>query len=150
MHYLYALVMLTAFWVLRKGFTGRSYVWWMVAFWVQFWHHIEHALLQGQVVYGANFFGAPAPISLIQMVGFLHGPASTGFNGLMQGPAPDNAGWLLFLVRRVEVHLFYNTIVTLPMIVAMYYHLFPSPEEAARMHCSCAWHAPAAEDRDPA
>ena len=45
LHYGYALVMLIGLWVLRKGFTGTSHTWWMVAFWIQFWHHIEHFLL---------------------------------------------------------------------------------------------------------
>ena len=71
MHYAYAIVMLLGLWALRKGFTGRSYVWWMIAFWIQFWHHIEHALLQYQVIAGHNFLGAPGPISLIQMVGLI-------------------------------------------------------------------------------
>jgi hypothetical protein len=39
----------------------------------------------------------------------------------------------------VELHLIYNTIVFVPMVVAMYYHLFPPPStEAPR--CTCAWH----------
>jgi hypothetical protein len=140
MHYLYAIVMLVLLWVLRKGFTGRSYRWWMIAFWIQFWHHIEHALLQGQVIYGANFFGAPAPISIIQMIGFLEGPASTGFNGLMAGPPRHEFSALMLAVRRVEVHLFYNTIVFIPMAIGMYLHVFPSPEEEQHVGCSCAWH----------
>ena len=60
LHYGYALFMLVAFWVMRKGFVGRSYYWWMAAFWIQFWHHVEHALLQYQVLAGHNFFGALA------------------------------------------------------------------------------------------
>ena len=43
--------MLIGIWVLRKGFTGRSHTWWMVAFWIQFWHHIEHLLLITQATY---------------------------------------------------------------------------------------------------
>ena len=50
LHYGYALIMLIAFWILRKGFVGQSHWWWMLAFWIQFWHHIEHALLQGQAI----------------------------------------------------------------------------------------------------
>ncbi len=140
MHYLYAIVMLIALWILRKGFTGRSYVWWMIAFWIQFWHHIEHALLQYQVIAGHNFMGAPAPISIIQMIGLIEGPASTGFNGLMAGPPTHPLSALLFAVRRVEVHMIYNTIVFIPMAIGMFYHLFPSPEEEQHMGCSCAWH----------
>lgn len=139
LHYFYALIMLIAFWVLRKGFVGRSYVWWMIAFWIQFWHHIEHGLLQYQVISGVNFFGAPAPISTIQMLGFLEGTPDTGFNGLMKGPPAHAFSGLLLAVRRLEVHLFYNTIVTIPMVVAMFYHMFPSPGEEAHMGCNCSW-----------
>lgn len=140
LHYFYALIMLFAFWILRKGFVGRSYYWWMAAFWIQFWHHIEHALLQYQVIAGANFFGAPAPISVIQMLGFLAGTPETGFGGLMSGPPAHPFTPLMLAVRRVEVHLFYNTIVTIPMVVAMFYHMFPSPGEEAHMQCNCTWH----------
>jgi hypothetical protein len=140
LHYFYALFMLAVFWFLRKGFVGRSYYWWMAAFWIQFWHHIEHALLQYQVLAGHNFFGAPAPISIIQMLGFIEGDASNGFGGLLAGPPVHPVSMLLLGVRRLEVHLIYNAIVTVPMVIAMYYHMWPSPEEEAQMHCGCAWH----------
>ena len=68
LHYAYAFIMLVAFWILRKGFTGRSYVWWMIAFWIQFWHHIEHALLQGQALLHHNLFNSPVPMSVAQLV----------------------------------------------------------------------------------
>jgi hypothetical protein len=45
LHYGYALAMLVGIWVFRKGFRGVSHTWWMVAFGIQFWHHIEHFLL---------------------------------------------------------------------------------------------------------
>jgi hypothetical protein len=140
LHYFYAIFMLAVFWILRKGFVGRSYYWWMAAFWIQFWHHIEHALLQYQVISGHNFFGAPAPISMIQMLGFLEGTPQSGFNGLMTGPPQHAFSGLMVAVRRLEVHLFYNSIVTIPMVVAMFYHMFPSPSEEERMHCNCVWH----------
>jgi hypothetical protein len=139
LHYGYAIVMLVALWVLRSGFTGRAYVWWMIAFWIQFWHHIEHALLLGQVIYGANFFGAPAPISCIQFLGFMEGTGPNGFNGLMTGPPSHSLTTLIFFVRRVEVHMFYNTIVFVPMVIAMFYHMFPRPGEEQHMSCNCAW-----------
>ncbi len=140
LHYFYAIFMLVAFWTLRKGFVGRSYYWWMAAFWIQFWHHIEHALLQYQVISGHNFFGAPAPISIIQMIGFVAGSPETGFNGLMAGPPKRPWDPLMLAVRRVEVHMFYNSIVTFPMVVAMYFHMFPKPSEEAHMKCNCTWH----------
>ena len=109
LHYGYALVMLIGLWVFRKGFVGRGYTWWMIAFWIQFWHHIEHALLQGQVIVGHNLFGSPVPTSIVQL-------------------------WL----PRVQLHLFYNSIVFIPMVIGMYYHLLPSVVEAAHMRCTCA------------
>lgn len=109
LHYGYAIVMLAALWALRSGFTGTSYMWWMTAFWIQFWHHIEHALLQGQAIVGENLFNAPVPVSIFQL-------------------------W----IRRPELHLIYNAAVFIPMIIAMYYHMFPSEEEEAQQTCTCA------------
>jgi hypothetical protein len=109
LHYGYALVMLVGIWMLRPGFTGRSAVWWNIAFGIQIWHHFEHALLQGQAIAGHNLFGSPVPMSILQL-------------------------W----IRRPELHLFYNALVFIPMVVAMYYHMFPPPqEEGAR--CACAY-----------
>jgi hypothetical protein len=109
LHYGYAIVMLIGLWILRTGFTGRSSTWWMIAFGIQFWHHIEHALLQGQVIAGANLFGSPVPVSILQL-------------------------W----IPRVELHLFYNTIVFIPMMIGMYYHMFPPVGEEAHAGCACA------------
>jgi len=112
LHYGYAVIMLASIWALLPGFVGRSRTWWLGALVIQFWHHIEHALLQGQVIAGRTIFGASKPTSLLQL-------------------------WL----PRLELHLFYNTVVFIPMAVAMYYHLFPSAPEAAQMRCSCALHS---------
>jgi hypothetical protein len=109
LHYSYALVMLIGLWILRSGFVGRSRTWWMIAFGIQFWHHIEHALLQGQALVGAHLFNSPVPVSIAQL-----------------------------FIPRVELHLIYNSIVFVPMIVAMYFHMFPAAEDASRMQCSCA------------
>jgi hypothetical protein len=110
LHYGYALVMLIGIWVLRKGFAGRSHTWWMVAFWIQFWHHIEHFLLITQATIHHNLMGKPVPYSIIQ-----------------------------FFIPRVQLHLFYNSIVFVPMVIAMYYHMFP-PEGEAPAACSCSWY----------
>jgi len=110
LHYGYALVMLTGLWMLRPGFTaGSDRHWWTIALSIQFFHHIEHFLLQGQYLLGHNLFDKPVPTSIVQL-------------------------W----VPRVELHLFYNTIVFIPMMIAMYYHMFPSPA-AGRQQCTCAW-----------
>jgi len=109
LHYGYAIVMLAALWIFRRGFVGSSYTWWMIAFWIQFWHHIEHGLLQAQAALGHNLFGSPVPISIIQL-------------------------W----IRRPELHLIYNTIVFVPMVIAMYRHMVPLQSERVRMRCTCA------------
>ncbi len=112
MHYGYALVMLAGLWVLRSGFTGvNDRRWWTIALAIQFFHHIEHGLLQTQALLGHNFFGQPVPTSLAQL-------------------------W----VPRVELHLFYNTVVFLPMVIAMYYHMFPTSQGTTTQTCTCAWH----------
>lgn len=111
LHYGYALIMLIGLWILRKGFTGRSHTWWMVALGIQFWHHIEHALLQYQAITHHNFFHSPVAVSILQL-------------------------WF----PRVELHLFYNSVVFIPMVVGMYYHMFPPAGEVQRAKCNCAWH----------
>jgi hypothetical protein len=111
LHYGYALVMLIGIWVLRKGFSGTARTWWTVALVIQFWHHIEHLLLISQATLHHNLYGKPVPMSVLQ-----------------------------FFFPRVELHLFYNSIVFIPMVIAMYYHMFPSPEEQNQDACTCAWH----------
>ena len=70
----------------------------------------KRTLCAYQYLLGQNLFDRPVPTSLLQL-------------------------W----VPRVELHLFYNTIVFIPMVVAMYFHMFP-PAEAGRVTCTCAWH----------
>ena len=47
----------------------------------------------------------------------------------MEGPVPTSL--VQMWVPRVELHLFYNTIVFIPMVVAMYYHMFPTGSDAS-------------------
>jgi hypothetical protein len=104
--------MLIGLWLLRSGFNGRvDRFWWLLALGIQFFHHFEHALLQAQAIAGHNLLGRPVPTSLVQI-------------------------W----VPRVELHLFYNTIVFIPMVIAMYHHMFPAPATNARRQCTCASH----------
>jgi len=111
LHYGYALVMLAGLWLLRPGFTGSDdRRWWTVALVIQFFHHFEHLLLQGQYLLGQNIFDRPVPTSLLQL-------------------------W----VPRVELHLFYNTIVFLCKVVGMYFDMF-LPGASSRTACTCAWH----------
>src|SRR6476469_2114995 len=109
LHYGYAVVMMIAFILLRHGSTGSARTWWNTARWIQIWHHFEHLLLLVQALTGAYLLGAKVPTSIAQLV-----------------------------FPRIELHLFYNTIVFIPMVVAMVQHLRPKPEELARMRCSCA------------
>jgi hypothetical protein len=111
LHYAYALVMLIGLWVLRSGYTGvLDRRFWTIALAIQFFHHIEHLLLILQSTTGYYLGSRPAPTSIAQL-------------------------W----IPRVELHLFYNTIVFIPMVVAMYYHMFPTRSEAAGQKCTCNW-----------
>ena len=108
MHYGYALLMLAGLWLLRHAYVGRGRKWWMAALVIQVWHHFEHLLLLIQALTGSYLLGRTAPTSIVQLV-----------------------------FPRVELHLFYNAVVFLPMVVAMYYHLRPSQAEHDEMECSC-------------
>ena len=110
LHYGYALIMLVGIWVRRKGFTGRALTWWTIALVIQFWHHIEHFLLIYQATTHHNFWHKPVPCSVLQL-----------------------------FFPRVELHLFYNTIVFIPMVIGMYYHMFPPGNEKRNMNCTCEW-----------
>jgi hypothetical protein len=82
----------------------------LVGLWILRPGFTGHFLLQTQALSGHYLFDRPVPTSIVQL-------------------------W----VPRVELHLFYNTIVFIPMVVAMYYHMFP-PVESGRAMCTCAWH----------
>jgi hypothetical protein len=109
LHYGYAIVMLVVLWLLRSGFVGKSRWWWNLAIVIQLWHHFEHLLLLIQASAGTNLAGRPAPTSIAQLA-----------------------------FPRVELHLFYNAIVFIPMVVAIVFHWRATPEERAQMRCDCA------------
>jgi hypothetical protein len=111
LHYSYALIMLVGIWVLRKGFTGLGRKWWTTALVIQFWHHIEHLLLIIQATTHHNFWHKPVPFSVLQL-----------------------------FFPRVELHLFYNSVVFVPMVIGMYYHMFPPESEVQHNNCTCVWH----------
>jgi hypothetical protein len=108
LHYGYALVMLVGLFLLRPGFVGRAKAWWAVALVIQFWHHIEHLLLLIQAQTHTFFFGGAVPTSVAQTI-----------------------------FPRVELHLFYNSIVFIPMVVAFYLHRRPNERELRATTCSC-------------
>lgn len=110
LHYGYALVMLAGLVILRPGFTGAARTWWTVALVIQVWHHLEHLLLLGQAVLDRNLAGEPVQTSIVQLV------------------AP-----------RVELHLFYNAVVFVPMVVAMVLHRRPATSTSGEVPaCNCA------------
>lgn len=108
LHYGYAIVMLVALFLLRPGFAGRARAWWTVALVIQFWHHIEHLLLLIQAQTHHPFFGQAVPTSVLQL-----------------------------MFSRAELHLFYNSVVFIPMMIAVYYHLRPNERELNAMVCQC-------------
>jgi hypothetical protein len=108
LHYWYALVMIIGLVLLRPGFVGRARAWWTVALVIQFWHHIEHLLLLIQAQTHVFFFGGTVPTSVAQ----------TAF-------------------PRVELHLFYNSLVFIPMMIAVYLHQRPNERELRATSCSC-------------
>jgi hypothetical protein len=110
MHYGYALLMLIWLLLLRPGFKGQARTWWNVALGIQIWHHFEHLLLLLQAQTGMYLLGREVPTSVIQL-----------------------------LVPRVELHLFYNTIVFIPMIVAMVLHRRADEATRAEAICTCAY-----------
>ncbi|MBI1758186.1 MAG: hypothetical protein HYR62_03030 [Actinobacteria bacterium] len=109
LHYGFALVMLGGLWLLRAGFHGRATRWWVIALGIQVWHHLEHFLLLVQAQTHHYLFGASVPTSIIQQ-----------------------------FLPRVELHLFYNALVTVPMAVAVVLHLRPNAGERAVARCTCA------------
>lgn len=104
LHFGYAVFMLAGLIVLRSGFSGASRIWWTISLAIQSWHLVEHFALQAQAIIGVNMFGSPVPISFVQV-------------------------W----VPRPELHLFYNAVVFIPMVVAMVLH----KRHPSGATCSC-------------
>jgi hypothetical protein len=110
LHFAYAVFTFGGLLLLYPAFGGRARSWWLIAIVFQSWHFLEHALLQGQVLFGVYLFGASGPIGIGQL-----------------------------LISRVELHLLYNTLVTLPTILGIYYHFYPPAKESqGQMPCTCS------------
>jgi hypothetical protein len=92
LHFSDVLLTLIGLLVLRHGFRGEARRWWTAAIVVGVWHLFEHSLLLGQALTGATLFGAPQPTSLVQLA-----------------------------VPRVELHLFYNSLVLAAILMALAY-----------------------------
>lgn len=107
MHFTYAVLMFGGLVLLRPGFRGAARGWWTLSLVIQGWHLVEHTTLQLQAIAGQNLFGSPVPTSFVQV-----------------------------FVPRPELHLLYNLIVFVPMIVGMWLHTRPA--QAAVNGCTCA------------
>lgn len=58
------------------------------------------------------------------------------------GKVPTSVGQIR--IPRIELHLIYNTLVFIPMVVAMYRHLYPPARDAVKMVYT--WRSPAPTD----
>lgn len=113
LHYGFAVVMVVVLGLLLPGFSGRGRLFWMVAFGIQIWHFIEHQILFYQAATGDNWWDSKVPVSVLQHYWF---PGT-----------------------RPELHLLYNALVTIPMVVALYFHMYPPPRERSEpRECTCA------------
>jgi hypothetical protein len=101
LHFGYAVLMMIGLVWLRGEMGGAAESAWKTSTIIQSWHLVEHTLLQIQAL-THPFFGKAVPTSIVQL-------------------------WF----PRVELHLFYNTIVTIPMAVAVYRKLRECRESAA-------------------
>lgn len=109
LHFGYAVVMIVGLALLLPGFAGQARTWWRISLWIQAWHFFEHLLLFVQAQAGVNLLGRPMPTSIVQV-----------------------------FLPRVELHLFYNAVVMIPMAVALAYHLYPRRSERAASACTCS------------
>ena len=111
LHYGFAVVMLAGLALLLPGFTGRARAFWVGALAIQVWHLLEHQILFIQAQTHTPWFGAAVPTSVLQQ---------------------------LWPAARPELHLVYNTLVTVPMLVALWFHMYPPfPERGRVMACTC-------------
>ncbi len=111
LHYGFAVAMLLGLALLARGFSGRARAFWLVAFAIQGWHLVEHQILFIQAQTGTPWFGAKVPTSFLQQA---------------------------FPMARPEIHLFYNMVVTVPMLVALWFHMYPPVHERGRATaCTC-------------
>jgi hypothetical protein len=89
-HFSYAFEMLIGLQIFKRSFIGKAEIWWKLSIYLQIWHLFEHTLLVFQDISGINLFGSIVPVSIIQL-----------------------------FIPRIELHLFYNILVLIPMVVSM-------------------------------
>ena len=105
LHFAYAVLTFAGLVLLYRAFEGPALVWWKVALVIQAWHLVEHSLLFAQAQGGFTLFGGKEPTSVLQV-----------------------------FFPRIELHLFYNSVVTIPIVIAMILrwrrHAVPQPQLA--------------------
>jgi hypothetical protein len=101
-HLGYAILIYLGLVFLRDNFSGSGRFWWDTALLIETWHLFEHTLLLIQAPGRLTFWGATEPTSA-----------------------------LLLFFPRIELHLFYKSVVTVPIVVAMVLQSRPSPRLAA-------------------
>jgi hypothetical protein len=108
LHFTFAVLTTVMLIALRKRFVFEAYTLWDIAISISLWHLLEHSLLFYQAVTGHFLFGAHQPTSILQLA-----------------------------FPRIELHLFYNSLVTIPSMIAMWINtfkyeiLYPVPVEPA-------------------
>lgn len=110
LHFGYAVFTLAGLLLLLPAFRGTGRRWWIVTCVVQVWHLVEHAILFVQAQSGRPWFGRTEPVSIVQLV-----------------------------FPRVELHLAYNSVITVLIGAALYFHSVPRPGESTT--CTCSLHA---------
>lgn len=111
LHWSYNGGILVGLLLLEAGIVGRARRWWLTALVFQGWHFVEHSLLLSQALFDWRLAGAAAPMSLLQL-------------GIDLG--------------RIELHMIYNWIVFLPLVMGMVYHWCPPAGESVVTPCRCA------------
>ena len=109
LHFMYGLFVITGLILLRPAIRGVARTWWDAALLFETWHVIEHTVLQWQAITHDYFFGATMPISFLQL-------------------------W----IPRVELHLIYNIVVTVPTLIGLYFHRHPPKRDRGiKTTCTC-------------
>lgn len=92
LHFGFAVLTVFGFWFAAQNYfdSWTAAKVWAVGFFASVWHLCEHTLLFSQAVSHHNLFGRPVPVSLLQL-----------------------------FFPRIELHLFYNSIVTILMVAAL-------------------------------
>lgn len=118
LHWVYNLAVLVGLVLLLPGYVGRARTWWKAALLLQTWHFGEHALLLAQVSTAKHLFGAEVPTSVVQL-----------------------------LIPRVELHLLYNGVVTIFLLVGAFLRMIEqrdrqSKESVFADKLALAWRRP--------